>query len=61
MKIQMHFYRNIIVIQGPYLTEYSQLADKYEAGDEDLVSLGSTEDAQMAFESFWLDNQLYLQ
>ena len=80
VKIKVHFYEDVFVIQVPRTTEYSELVDKvgkkirlcgprrddgplrvkYKDEDGDLVSLGSTEDVQMAFESFRPGNQVTL-
>lgn len=80
VKVKVHFYEDIFVIQIPRSTEYHDLVDKvgkkialcgrrrddgplrvkYRDEDGDLISLGSTEDAQMAFEQIGPGGQVSL-
>jgi len=80
VKVKVHFYEDIFVIQVPRSTQYNELVEKvgkkihlcgrrrddgplrvkYRDEDGDLVSLGSTEDVQMAFEQFGPGGQVSL-
>jgi cell division control protein 24 len=80
VKVKVHFYEDIFVIQVPRTTHYNELVEKvgkkillcgrrrddgvlrlkYKDEDGDLVSLGSTEDVQMAFEQFGPGGQVSL-
>lgn len=80
VKVKVHFYEDIFVIQVPRGTQFNELVEKvgkkihlcgrrrddgplrvkYRDEDGDLVSLGSTEDVQMAFEQFGPGGQVSL-
>lgn len=80
VKVKVHFYEDIFVVQVPRTTLYNELVEKvgkkillcgrrrddgplrlkYKDEDGDLVSLGSTEDVQMAFEQFGPGGQVSL-
>ncbi len=81
VKVKVHFYEDIFVIQVPRTTGYSELVEKvtkkirlcgptrrnegnwrfkYVDEDGDMVSLGSTEDVQMAFETLRTGNPVTL-
>jgi cell division control protein 24 len=80
VKVKVHYYEDIFVIQVARVTEYGELVDKvgkkirlcgprrdegplrvrYKDEDGDLISLGSTEDVQMAFESYRPGGQVTL-
>ncbi|KAJ7703230.1 hypothetical protein B0H17DRAFT_1042374 [Mycena rosella] len=67
VKVKVHFNEDIFVIQVPRMTEYDELVEKvgrkilkYKDEDGDMVSLGSTEDVQMAFEQYRPGGQVTL-
>ena len=80
VKVKVHFYDDIFVIQVPRSMEYDDLVDKvgkkirlcgsrrddiplrvkYRDEDGDMVSLGSTEDVQIAFEAYRPGGQVTL-
>jgi cell division control protein 24 len=80
VKVKVHFYEDIFVIQVPRVTQYNELVEKvgkkihlcgrrrddgplrvkYKDEDGDMVSLGSTEDVQMAFEQLGPGGQVSL-
>lgn len=80
VKVKVHFYDDIFVMQVPRSMEYDDLVDKvgkkirlcgprrdniplrvkYRDEDGDMVSLGSTEDVQIAFEAYRPGGQVTL-
>lgn len=80
VKVKVHFFEDIFVIQVPRTTHYNELVEKvgkkihlcgrrrddgplrvkYRDEDGDMVSLGSTEDVQMAFEQLGPGGQVAL-
>ncbi|TDL24156.1 hypothetical protein BD410DRAFT_802027 [Rickenella mellea] len=80
VKVKVHFFEDIFVIQVPRTTEYPELVEKvgkkirlcgprredgplrvkYVDEDGDMVSLGSNEDVQMAFETLQPGSQVTL-
>uniref|UniRef100_A0A0W0GC15 Putative rho guanine nucleotide exchange factor scd1 n=1 Tax=Moniliophthora roreri TaxID=221103 RepID=A0A0W0GC15_MONRR len=62
VKVKVHFHEDIFVIQVPRSTERDDgpLRVKYKDEDGDMVSLGSTEDVQMAFEAYRPGGQVVL-
>jgi cell division control protein 24 len=80
VKVKVHFFEDIFVIQVPRATHYNELVEKvskkihlcgrprddgplrvkYRDEDGDMVSLGSTEDVQMAFEQLGPGGQVSL-
>lgn len=80
VKVKVHFFEDIFVIQVPRSTHYNELVEKvgkkihlcgrrrddgplrvkYRDEDGDMVSLGSTEDVQMAFEQLGPGGQVSL-